>query len=191
MDTNRELSDKELLSQLIAGDRFAYTTIYNRYKHLLFLFASKRLSDPQDAEDILAEVFLSLWTRHPELNQDQEIVPYLYNAVRYRIISLYAKQKVAARYLDSFNGYLSDMFSSEEADHLLRHNELSALIEKEISALPNKMREVFLLSRNSHLNRAQIANELNLSEQTVKSHMHHALKILKTKLGTMMVLVFF
>ncbi|QXU43474.1 LuxR C-terminal-related transcriptional regulator [Pedobacter sp. D749] len=53
------------------------------------------------------------------------------------------------------------------------------------------MREVFQLSRDSGKNRKEIARELGLSEETVKSHMHHALKILKARLGTMMVLIFF
>ncbi|WP_370630316.1 sigma factor-like helix-turn-helix DNA-binding protein [Pedobacter sp. D749] len=57
--------------------------------------------------------------------------------------------------------------------------------------MPKKMREVFQLSRDSGKNRKEIARELGLSEETVKSHMHHALKILKARLGTMMVLIFF
>jgi DNA-directed RNA polymerase specialized sigma24 family protein len=52
------------------------------------------------------------------------------------------------------------------------------------------MRQVFELSRNTNYTRKEIAATLEISEETVKSHMHHALKILKAKLGSLMLLVF-
>ncbi|MNE57830.1 RNA polymerase sigma factor [compost metagenome] len=89
--------------------------------------------------------------------------------------------------MDIFQNYLDT--NQNATDYLIRHNDLSALIEKEIAALPRRMREVFELSRKTNLSRKEIANELNLSEQTVKSHMHHALRILKTKLGALIVFI--
>ena len=183
-------SDQELTSLLIQGDKQAYTQIYNRYIKLLYSFAIKRLDDEAEVEDILHELFLSLWNRRQELSQDLQLAPYLYNAVRYQLVNVFAKRKLASRYLDSFNEFMLQEFSSEQTDHLIRHKELSALIEKEVSALPKKMQEVFLLSRRTGFSRKQIAAELGLSEETVKSHMHHALKLLKQKLGAMSVLLF-
>jgi len=183
-------SDQELTSLLIQGDKQAYTQIYNRYIKLLYSFAIKRLDDETEVEDILHELFLSLWNRRQELSQDIQLAPYLYNAVRYQLVNVFAKRKLASRYLDSFNEFMLREFSSEQTDHLIRHKELSALIEKEVSALPKKMQEVFLLSRRTGFSRKQIAAELGLSEETVKSHMHHALKLLKQKLGAMSVLLF-
>lgn len=183
-------SDQELLALLVVDDQIAYTEIYNRYKRLLYAFALRRLNNEEEVEDLLHELFMSLWTKRKQLNHELLLAPYLYNAVRYQIINIFSKRKISARYLESFNQYLSNEFNVEETDHLVRHKELSALIEKEISALPKKMREVFELSRKTGYTRKEIAHELNLSEETVKSHMHHALKILKLKLGTMSVLLF-
>jgi len=182
--------DEKLVTLLSKGDRMAYTEIYNRYKKLLYAFALKRLDNEYEAEDILHELFLSLWTKREQFNQQTHLAPYMYNAVRYQIINIFSKRKLSARYLDSFNQYLDREFSIEETDHLIRHRELSALIENEIAALPEKMREVFRLSRDTGYSRREIAQTLNLSEETVKSHMHHALKILKAKLGTMSILLF-
>ncbi|RZK43368.1 MAG: RNA polymerase sigma-70 factor [Pedobacter sp.] len=183
-------SDQELTALLIQGDRGAYTQIYHRYIKLLYSFAIKRLADETEVEDILHELFLSLWNRRAELSEDLQLAPYLYNAIRYQLVNVFAKRKLASRYLDSFNEFLREEFSSEQTDHLIRHKELSALIEKEISALPKKMQEVFRLSRRTGYTRKEIALELGLSEETVKSHMHHALKLLKQKLGAMSVLLF-
>ncbi|MNY64348.1 RNA polymerase sigma factor [compost metagenome] len=69
-------------------------------------------------------------------------------------------------------------------DHLVREKELSALIEREILALPPKMREVFELSRKGNLTHKEIAVKLNISEKTVKKQVNNSLKVLRTKLGS-------
>jgi len=182
-------NDTELIELLRNGDRLAFTVIYNRYKKLLYIFAFKRLGDKEEVNDLLHELFLSLWTNREELSLTFALSTYLYTAVRNRIINILAHKQVSARYIDSFNKYTNTAHSS--TDHLVRHNELSALIEKEIAALPKKMRQVFDLSRKTNYTRKEIATELGLSEQTVKSHMHHALKILKVKLGSLLILFIF
>lgn len=75
-------------------------------------------------------------------------------------------------------------------DHVIREKQLAALIEKGISDLPPKMKEVFELSRKQKLTHKEIAEKLNLSEQTVKKQVNNALKILRVKLGTMLFLSF-
>jgi len=99
-----------------------------------------------------------------------------------------AHQQVACRYIDRFQEYINSYESP--TDHLARQRNLAALIDQEIAALPHKMRQVFELSRQTNYTRKEIALELNLSEETVKSHMHHALKILKTRLGPLFTLLF-
>src|SRR5690606_21346528 len=107
---------------------------------------------------------------------------YLYTAVRNRIINSITHQQVAARYIDSFISYVEHV-NYQSADYLARQNDLQACIQREIDHLQPRMREVFELSRNSSLSRKEIAEKLGISEQTVKSHMHNALKILKSRLG--------
>jgi|ERR1700761_7273064 len=182
------LSDQQLASLLRDGDRAAFTEIYHRYKALLYIFAYKRTGQREEARDIIHELFLSLWTKHNALEINTGLAPYLYTAVRNRIIDSISRQKNISRYLDSFQEYIDT--ADNTTDHLARHNQLLALIEKEVEALPSKMRQVFELSRNTNLSRKDIATELNLSEETVKSHMHHALKILKTKLGPLFTILF-
>ncbi|WP_316794290.1 RNA polymerase sigma-70 factor [Pedobacter frigoris] len=183
-------NDQQLLELLKTGDKRAYAEIYNRYKKLLYAFALKRLDNEQEVEDILHELFLSVWNKREQFGEQTLLAAYLYNGVRYQIINIFSRQKLAGRYLDSFNQYLRQELTIDETDHLIRHKELSGLIEKEIAALPTKMREVFQMSRQIGCTRKEIAEQLGLSEETVKSHMHHALKILKVKLGTMTVLLF-
>lgn len=179
-------TDQDLAALLKAGDQYAYTEVYERYKRLLYLFAFKRLGDREEVKDIVHEIFLSLWYNKEQLNLSYSLTTYLHSAVRNKIVDVMAHKQVSARYAESFNTYRASGQST--TDHLVRQKELTALIEKEIAALPVKMRQVFELSRNGNYSRKQIAEELGLSEETVKSHMHHAMKILKVKLGPLLVL---
>ncbi len=181
-------SDQELTALLKQGDQYAYTEIYNRYEPMIYIFTYKRIGDREEAKDIVHEVFMYFWEQHQDLVFTSGLLPFMYGSVKNKILNRIKHKKVLARYIDAFQGYLE--LSTENADDLLRHNELSILIEKEIAALPEKMRQVFELSRKTNYSRKEIAAQLNLSEETVKSHMHHALKLLKAKLGPLLMLVF-
>lgn len=180
--------DDELAGLLKSGDRKAYTEIYERYKRQLYLFAFKRLGNREEVKDLIHEIFLSLWINHEDLNIRYTLTTYLHSSVRNKILDILAHKKVSVKYIESFNQYKES--EQDFTDYAIRHKELNAIIEKEIEALPDKMRQVFNLSRKSFYTRKQIAEELGVSEQTVKSHMHHALKILKLKLGSMLILAF-
>lgn len=184
----RKLDDVDLTALLKSGDQAAYTEIYHRYKALLYSFAYKRLGEREEARDIIHELFLSLWAKRETIEINTTLLPYLYTSVRNRIMDRFAKQKVAERYINQFQEYIDA--GESPADHLARERNMMELIEREIAALPPKMRRVFELSRNTNMSRKEIAQELNLSEETVKSHMHHALKTLKGKLGPLFLLLF-
>jgi RNA polymerase sigma factor (sigma-70 family) len=121
-----QLPDNELLSLLSQGNARAYTEIYDRYNGLLYVFAYKRLNDREEAKDIIHELFLSLWTNRENLPRTTNLPAYLYTAVRNRIINTVTHQKIANRYIDSFQTYIQS--SNNNTDHLVRHNELHQFI---------------------------------------------------------------
>ncbi len=180
-------NDQELVVLLKSGDRLAYTEVYERYKRRLYFFAFKRLGNREEVKDLIHEIFISLWINHEALNLKYSLTTYLHSSVKNKILDILAHKKVSTRYVESFNLY--EESGQDFADYAIRHKELDAIIEKEVDALPNKMRQVFNLSRKSFYTRKQIAEELGLSEQTVKSHIYHALKILKVRLGSMLLLI--
>ncbi len=184
-----ELTEVELIGLLQASNKLAYTEIYNRYAALVYSFTFRRTEVKQEAQDIVHEVFLFLWEKRDSLLINKGILPFMYTVVRNKILNRIKHQKVSARYIDSFQHYLD--LTEENADHLLRFHELNELIEREVAALPVKMRQVFELSRKTGCSRKDIAEKMQVSEETVKSHMHHALKILKQKLGGLFFLLFF
>lgn len=187
MKNYKAYNDCQLSAMLKDGDRDAYTEIYGRYKRPLYLFAFKRLGNKEDVSDAIHEVFLSLWINHESLVISYTLSTYLHSAIRNKVANLIAHKQVQDRYLQSFSNFLSTSYDS--SDHLVRHRELEIQIEKEIQALPVKMREIFELSRKFNHNRSKIAKDLGLSEETVKSQLYQALKRLKTKFGSWLIML--
>ncbi|WP_343690762.1 RNA polymerase sigma-70 factor [Chitinophaga sp.] len=171
------LSDQQLLQLLAKGSQAGYTVIYARYSEILFRHAYKMLEDRAEAEDVIQEVFLMLWTKRAEVAGATSLSGYLYTSVRNRILNHLTHQKVIDKYLDSMRTYVEA--GGYTADEQLREKELAAIIEKEIGAMPPKMREIFLMSRNEQLSHKSIGELLNISDKTVKQQVYKAVKQLK------------
>ncbi len=187
--TANKLTDIDLLLLLKNSDHAAYAEIYDRYHGLLYIFAYKRLKNREEAKDCIHELFMKLWSDREKISADINLPAYLYTALRNRIINFITRQKVAGKYIDSFKSFADQVNETNTTDHLLRHNELNTFIENEIASLHPRMRMVFELSRKTNLSRREIAVQLAISEETVKSHIHGALKILKVKLSTLLMLL--
>lgn len=184
----KKYSDPVLISLLKASDHGAYTEIYNRYYYLMFVFAYKKLRDEDLSKDFVQELFTNLWAKKEEVLETGNLAAYLYVTLRNKILDFFLHQKVEARYLTFLKNYTSSA-NNLNADYRIRENQLKNYIEKEIQALPTKMRIVFELSRKQNLSYQEIAKELDISENNVSKHINGAIKILRTKLGTIFTVV--
>ena len=177
------LTDTELTNFVKLGDQRAYTEIYDRYKTPLQQHAYKKLGNMDEVEDILQELFIHLWDKRERLVFTSSLSGYLFTAVRNSIFNLYYKKQRETTYLDS----LRDFIDREESitELIMREKECGMIIEKEILALPPRMREVFLLSKNDGLTHKQIAERFGTSEQTVSTQIRNSLKVLRVRLGSL------
>ncbi|NGM60438.1 RNA polymerase sigma-70 factor [Sphingobacterium sp. SGG-5] len=181
MRTRYDTDEKDLLQKLRKGDRLAFEIIYHRYKGLLYVHASKHLKDQEEAKDIIHDIFSALWQNRESFYIEENLTSYLYQSVRNRVINHQLKGRRADEYIHSFEGFLAH--AQVGTDHLVREKMLRELIEGEIASLPAKMRTVFELSRKEGLSHKEIAEQLHISEQSVRSHVKGALKILRLRLG--------
>jgi len=173
-------SDLELLSRVREGDESAFEAIYKRYYSLLYIHACKLLKESGEAEDCVQEVFSGLWQKAGQLEISVSLSSYLYTSIRNRVLNRIEHKRVKDAYLFSMQRFMKEGVSI--TDEELRVRELTALIEREIAALPEKMREVFELSRREELSHKEIAEKLNISDKTVKKQVSNALKILRGRL---------
>lgn len=187
MSSYKLFSDEVLLSMLCRDDHGAYTEIFHRYKHLLYLHAYRLLKNREDAREVVQELFVTLWNRRSVLPVTTCLSAYLYTSVRNSVLKIISHKRVESAYFTSIKTYFRE--GSAVADHLVRQKELAFAIEKEINELPPRMRTIFNLSRKGYLSHGEIADRLSLSPATVKKQVNNALKILRVKLGHFLLLL--
>jgi len=176
-------SDAQLADLLNQRDKEAFEEIYNRYWGLLFSHANKMLRDEDQAQDVVQELFANLLSQMGEFYYKSTISSFLYTSVRNMVLNLIRYNKVRVNYADS----LQDYYNKGEwaTDEVLRENELSRQIEKEIQNLPPKMRAIFELSRKQYLSHREIAEATGVSEGTVKKQLYYAIAKLRSKLSSL------
>lgn len=172
------LTDKTLL--LSTDEQTSFKIVYNRYWEPLYKKALHRLGNSADAQDVVQEVFVSLWRHRDTVEVETTLAPYLFTALKYSIITqVYRKAKKGMTVPLAVEELEQIEITTEE---LLEFKELQSILYTEVEALPERMREIYRLSRIEHLQIAEIAKRLNISEQTVKNTLSIALKRLREKL---------
>jgi RNA polymerase sigma-70 factor (family 1) len=177
------LSDKELLSLIRQSNSSAFREVFVRYHTLLIIYAHKKLQDKEASRDVIQDVFANIWQNRHYIEIKGSVASYLYMAVRNRVMNIFRDRQIDGRHLDTLQQMLESHVST--TDYRIREHDIRTLIEKEIDALPPKMKEVFELRRKQYLSNAEIAECLGLSEHTVATHFKRALQRLRIRLGLM------
>jgi RNA polymerase sigma-70 factor (family 1) len=172
------LSDQELKDLLKASDHSAFAEIYNRYFKLICVFIYKRLGDEDDTKDVVQELFTHLWTKRETITITGPLSSYIYTAARNKMLDFRKRNDIQKKYIQEMEILEADSIMT---DHLVRAKQLSELIQKEIDSLPKKMREIFVLRQKTNLSYHEIAEQANVTKETARSHVNHALKILRLK----------
>ncbi|MCS4226967.1 RNA polymerase sigma-70 factor [Sphingobacterium sp. BIGb0165] len=178
-------ADDELTTLMIEGDHNAFTEIYKRYWKRLFHIASLRLNDPEEAEEVVQNIFVSLWDRREKLEITTSINAYLAISVKYRIIKVLDKHYNQQKYVESMTASILD----DSTQQWLEFLDLKDILEKTITDLPEKCQLVFRMSRDRHMSQKEIASELNISQKTVEAHLGKAIKTLRNKLNRFFMLL--
>ncbi|WP_121809297.1 RNA polymerase sigma factor [Mucilaginibacter kameinonensis] len=173
-------NDAELTDLLRSGDELAYTEIYRRYWRLMYAHIYKMLRDEEDSKDILQELFGTLWTKADKIPAQGNLAGYLYVSARNMVLNHIRQRKFRNDYLSSLAQFANE--ANKDTLHYLEERDLLAAIDREIEALPPKMRQVFEMSRKQNLTHKEIAESLGTSEETVKKQIHKSLKRLRANL---------
>ncbi|QJB37071.1 RNA polymerase sigma-70 factor [Chitinophaga oryzae] len=175
------LSDEALLEQFRQGSAAAFEELYKRFWGVLYLQAYRILIHEEDAQDIVQEVFTTLWTKGRSIELSGSLAAYLYVATRNRVLNMLASKRTYRHHLSSLKQSLSA--ADNNSLQYITEKEITVRMEREINALPAKMREVFELSRKSALTHKEIAHQLQLSQETVKKQISNAIRTLRHKMA--------
>ena len=172
------MPDEQLFRLVKGDDREAFEALYNRYWFFLLERACKPLQSKEKAQDIVQEIFISLYQRRKLIEPVVSLKGYLHKALKFKILNEFRAQLVRDRYQKSFHAVCGDDFVSHA-----EAKELQQTIEKSICRLPEKCKKAFLLSRQKNLSYKDISGELAISVSTVEKHIIKALKLIKYQLN--------
>jgi RNA polymerase sigma-70 factor (family 1) len=182
--------DIKLLDGLKQNQISAFNTIYQQYSKTLYVYLLHKLKDADQCNDVLQDIFVTIWEKRAQIEIDISIKAYLYQAARFKIIDLYRRDARYQTYLAELAEYIVD---ADTITDRIDHRQKLAEIQMAVNNLPEKMREIFILSRFEHQTTRDIASKTNLSPQTVKNQISKALRILRVNYmsGEVLLLVAF
>jgi RNA polymerase sigma-70 factor (ECF subfamily) len=173
------LSDELLVKLLKANEDEAFREVFLRHWQPLFLMALRRIRSREVAEELVQNVFVSLWEKRQTANIIR-LECYLKTAIKYQTIN-YLKSIVLDR---KFAAYAVQQTGEPDngGESILLIHELNAAIDKAARQLPPKTQLVFRLSRQENRSVKEIAESLNISEKTVEYHITQSLKVMRLHL---------
>ncbi len=173
---NEKMPDEVMLvSMLVNGQEEALEIIYNRYYNRVYLIALQFLKSPELAEEIVQDVFLKLWEKRETIDSDRPVEAWLYTVTKNRVINQFKK---IARHQATMAPYkvAADVADAQPAaDAKVINREIEQLLQEAINHLPEKQKEVYRLAREEGFSRKEIAEHMQISALTVKTHMSRAI----------------
>lgn len=176
-----EYNEDQLLIHLKEGSEEAFTQIFDHYQGKIYGVALQFLRSPALAEEIVQDVFLKLWLKRTELPVIRRLDDYLFIMARNLVFD---RLKKASYEADALTEFAKDASNIDDAEYLVRQHQCQQLLQEIIERLPPQQRQVYQMARTGGLSHQKIAEKMQLSRLTIKSHMASALQSIRKYLNT-------
>jgi len=165
-------------------DQKSFEELFKVYYKPLCYYARKYTLDRYESEEVVEQVFLKLWEIRDSLSIERSVAAYLYQSVRNQSINYLKQKSIFSKNREEYvlkvrQALLFSALSEEDGTSALLARELEQQISQAIHDLPEKCREIFLLSRGEDLSMKEIAEKLNISTNTVQKQISIALAKLR------------
>ena len=173
-------NETELLAAVSVGDFKAFGDLYEKYHRILYFFALNLSKNSYDAEELVQSVFVSIWETRQNIDPERPFNAYLFSITRHRFYNMLRKRITENCYID----YLlhQDHQADNNFEKQMEDNEINEIIQKLLQQVPNRRQEIFRMSRDENLSYKQIAEKLQISENTVDSQIRNVLNFLRKEL---------
>ncbi|GLU53375.1 RNA polymerase sigma factor [Dyadobacter frigoris] len=176
-------TDEELLELLKNSDEEAFTELFDRHWERISMYVSRVIKCRDDAQDIVQEIFISIWRRRGDISLKSTFLAYLLKSARNLSIRYIEKNINRENFVESLSEQMQSVDLS--AISALELQELEAKVDQAIAKLPAKMQQVYHLSRRENLSYKDIAAQLGIAETTVKKQVSNALKQIRSEIETL------
>ena len=176
---------KHLTAGLRRGKEEAFAYVFRLYYGPLLNYAGRILKDTELANDVVQECFCKLYERRKELKEELEVRPYLYKSVYNSCMDAIKHQKVRDNYINQelLDFYFSKVIETPEAEQALLEEDLRGAIQDAIDKLPERCREIFVLSCVEGLKYQEVADKLGVTINTVKTQVRFGYKKVRSDLN--------
>lgn len=165
------IEDKILFNEIKKGNKEVYESLFSDYYESLVHFAEKYIFDQHASEDLVQELFIYIWEHASKLEINTSIKAYFYQAIRNKCLNYLKNLKVKDKH---YLLYIDAVLQGDEDDSDLFEPEIILKIKDAIDELPPQMARIFKLQLLDGLKREEIATELDISVNSVKTHLTRA-----------------
>lgn len=170
--------DQILLSQLKSGDYSAYELIFKKYYKVLSIKAYFMLEDDMEAEDLVQNLFISIWQKGLFLSVNTSMKAYLMRSVHNQCLSKLRDRKTLMRRMNNYTA--SQTWIAEEPEN--GQLEYDGKLDLIFNQLPVQRRKAFKLVYLEDKKYKEAAEEMGVSVNSIKTHLKLAVKALQQKL---------
>ena len=174
-----DYSDEKLMILVQGDNTYAFNTLYNRYVKRLYKFVISILKSDHDTENVIQEVFLKLWINRTKIVKCASVRYYIFTIAHNESITL-IKQRLDERSFIKLLDQIQDRCSAP-VDIEIEYDELMAELNGIINSLPEQQKTIYKLHKIEGLKYVEISHKLNISVNTIETHMSRALKTIRRK----------
>lgn len=172
-----DINESSLLSQLKAGDRAAFFTVYNKFMKKLYRYSLRFVHSEDIAEEVVQTAFIRLWEYRHNIDVEKPLDAYLYVITRNAALDFLRKAAVDEKMKKEIWLNYSPIAGNPEADFV--YSQYKAIAEKAIVQLSPVRKKVFNMRYTEEMSYDEIARQLNISKNTVKTHLLKATHFVK------------
>ena len=179
------LTDNEIISSVLQGDKNAFAELVTRYQNYVFTLTLRLIKNREDAEEVAQDIFIKAYRYLADFRGDSKFSTWLYTIVNTTSITFLRKKKLAIQSLDDEKTFevADSRDSGMRADYVEKKSRI-AMVNNAIALLSPDDAEVITLFYKAEQTLEEIAKILGLEPNTVKVRLHRARTRLKEKMET-------
>lgn len=186
--------ESELIKLIKTGNQKSFEFLFRTYYSRLCTFAFGYTRQLESAQDLVKDVFINLWNKRETLEIKSNLSGYLFNSVKNACINYLQRDKnrmnLSIQELEYQKVKIQEPLSDDYPVANILVKELENIIYSEVENLPDACKKIFELSRFEGLSHAEIAEKLQISENTVKVQIYKALKQIRVALYSNTIILF-
>ncbi|NGM61168.1 RNA polymerase sigma-70 factor [Sphingobacterium sp. SGG-5] len=170
-------------------DQKAFKKVFDSCHSALIRYVESLTKISEDAEEIVQEGFVLLYTNKHKLEHAADIYPYLFTIVKRLTISYFRRKVTSSKYLEELKGHWSEQVDTTSSQ--VTEREIREALQNSIDELPLRQKQVYTMNKLEDKSYQEIADDLGLSRSTVKNQIIAATKIIRLKLSKYHLFIFF